>query len=70
MTPQVYRKETMKIKFWELTSLYVEALVYVSNKKEGFFARDDYIETILTGLKQNLVYEFDEKSYRSHIKLT
>ncbi len=70
MTPQVYRKETMKIQILGTDQFNVEALVYVSNKKEGFYARDDYIETILTGLKQNLVYEFDEMSYRSHIKLT
>ena len=70
MTPPVYRKETLKIHILGTDQFNVEALVYVSNQKEGFYARDDYIETILTGLKQNLVYEFDEKSYRSHIKLS
>ena len=38
MTPQVYRKETMKIQILGTDQFNVEALVYVSNKKEGFYA--------------------------------
>ena len=68
--PRAYRKETMKIHILGTNQYHIKALVYVSCSKEGFYARDNYIEKILTGLKENFVQEFDEASYRKHIKLT
>ena len=42
---------------------HIKALVYISCSKEGFYARDNYIEKILAGLKENFVQEL-MKLYR------
>lgn len=67
--PRAYKKESMKIHILGTNQYHINALVYVSCSKEGFYARDKYIETILAGLKENFVQEIDEASYRKHIKL-
>ena len=68
LNPPVYKKETMKVHVLGSGSFECEALVYVSLKPEGYFARRGYIEGILEGIKEDLIQNFDEKSYRCHIK--
>ncbi len=70
MTPPAYKKQMMKIHILGTNNFNSEALVYISCRKEGFYARNNYIEKILDGLKENFVQEFDETSYRKHIKLS
>ena len=70
MTPPAYKKQMMKIHILGTNNFNYEALVYISCRKEGFYARNNYIEKILEGLKENFVQEFDETSYRKHIKLS
>ena len=62
------KKDTMKLHVLGSRCFECEALVYVSLRPEGFYARTGYIEGILEGIKEDLVQNVDEKSYRCHIK--
>ena len=68
LNPPVYKKEIMKVHVLGSGSFECEALVYISLKPEGYFARQGYIEGILKGIKEDLVQNLNEKSYRCHIK--
>ncbi len=70
MSSPAYKKEYLNVQVLGTNCFDFKSLVYVSMRKEGFYARDNYIELILDGLKENLVTDFDEKSYKAHIKLT
>ena len=65
----IYRKENLKVEtvvgFDE-----IEAMVYISNSDEGFFAKDGYIEEIVEGLKKQKVPIDDFNIYLQHIRRT
>ena len=68
LNPPAYKKASMKVHVLGSSCFECEALVYVSLRPEGFYARTGYIEGILEGIKEDLVQNVDEKSYRCHIK--
>ena len=68
LNPPAYKKNKMKVHVLGSGCFECEALVYVSLRPEGFFARRGYIEGILKGIKEDLVQNIDEKTYRCHIK--
>ena len=67
MNPPSYKKEYLKVHVLGTGSFDCESLVYISLRKEGFYAKDMYIEDILDGFKESLIQNFDEKEYTKHI---
>jgi len=67
MNPPSYRKEFLKVHVLGTDSFQLESLVYISLRKEGFYAKKMYIENILKGFKESLIQNFDESKYKKHI---